>query len=132
MCPLNPGTSTNHRIDLVCTEVLMQRKVQSWMLKPRISGIAAGVVRFLISKFLTLIYACHPPTARRHQLLVIAGTNKKRDIYNIMYKKRINNVEHVSFTPIVLSSTGGLGPITMAFNPVSFLRSLLTSPTAGP
>lgn len=79
-------------------------------------------------------YLCMPPSNckktsaacyRRHQ-------QEKRHIYNIMYKKRINNVEHVSFTPIVLSSTGGLGPTTMAFNPVSFLRSLLTSPTAGP
>ena len=31
------------------------------------------------------------------------------------YEQRIQDIEHSSFTPLVLSSTGGMGPITTVF-----------------
>ena len=92
---------------------------------PRISGIAAGVVRILLSAVLTLMHAtlhCKTTSAAcysRHE-------QEKRQTY----EKKINNAEHVSFTPIVLSSSGSWGPsATMAFmRQTSFLSVKLDQP----
>ncbi len=47
-----------------------------------------------------------------------------------MYEKRVSEVEHGSFTPIVLSSSGGWGPsATVAFKgPASLLSKKLDQP----
>ena len=47
-----------------------------------------------------------PPTARRHQLRVTAGTNLRREGCTLGESKRISEVEHSSFMPIVLSLRG--------------------------
>ena len=47
----------------------------------------------------------HPPTARHQQPHPIADMNLRR-----AYKRRIIEVEHGSFTPIVLLTSGGWGP----------------------
>ena len=48
---------------------------------------------------------------------------KRREVH--IYEKRVVRVEHGSFIPIVLSSTGGMGPSATIF--YKRLASLITS-----
>ena len=62
----------------------------------------------------------HPPTARRQQLHPIADMNLRRE----GYERRIIEVEHDSFTPIIFSTSGGWGPsATVAFRRLAGLLS---------
>ena len=73
------------------------------------SGVATLKKRFLMSEFSTHLLHLTP---HPHPVLATADMKKKNKEH---IEQRIRDIEHASFTPIVLSTTGGMGPIATTF-----------------
>ena len=74
-----------------------------------VSGVAILKKRFSIYEFSTHLLHLTP---HPHPVLATADMKKKNKVR--AYEQRIREIEHASFTPIVLS-TGGMGPCATTF-----------------
>ena len=82
----------------------IDRMEQDWMCQP----MESGVVGF---RRPTLMWECHVnPLACSNKNQALAAVYRKHELEKKrVYQQRILEVEHSSFTPLVLSATGGMG-----------------------